>query len=164
MICKLYEHFCLTNHHSRTRRPKTLNTSRRKFSAALLHKFDITLLWYYPRFFFLFSSNSEFCQWSDLEYIIPDPRPRHCYLYIACGSPLSVAMLQICDILVQIRIRGSVTLPNGSGSGLTPDPAIFIKWPSRQEKEINFSTFFSGLRIRIDSMRIRIRTRIQHFF
>jgi hypothetical protein len=36
------------------------------------------------------------------------------------------AVLQIHDILVQIRIRGSMPLTNGFGPNATPDPAIFV--------------------------------------
>ncbi len=46
-------------------------------------------------------------------------------------------MLRFRDILVRIRIRGSVPLVNGSGSGC----CYFHQWPSRRQKKIS-SDFF----------------------
>ncbi len=56
-------------------------------------------------------------------------RPLHC----SFTSPLLInnrkPVLRVHDILVWIRIRGSMPLTNGSGSWiriLDPDPAIFV--------------------------------------
>jgi hypothetical protein len=46
-------------------------------------------------------------------------------------------MLQIHDILVWIRIRGSMPLTTGSGS------CYFRHWPSRCQKNLIFKTIFS---------------------
>ncbi len=43
-----------------------------------------------------------------------------------------MAVLRIHEILEQIRIRGSITLTNGTGS------CYFRQWPSRSQQKINF--------------------------
>ncbi len=52
--------------------------------------------------------------------------------------------LRIHDILGWIRIRGSMPLTNGSGSGSDPDPGscYFRHWPSRCQQKTNFLTQF----------------------
>jgi hypothetical protein len=63
-----------------------------------------------------------------------------------------VAVLRIRDILVQIRIRGSIPLTNGFGSGSDSGSrsgsCYFRHWPSRHgshKKNIFFSYYFSKL-------------------
>ncbi len=53
-----------------------------------------------------------------------------------------LAMLWIHDILVRIRIRGSVPLTNGSGSGSNSWSASFLQW-LKKCKIIYFFIFFS---------------------
>jgi len=53
------------------------------------------------------------------------------------------AVLRIHDILVWIRIRGSMLLINGSGSGFGSGSCYFRHWPSRrQQKLISKKKFF----------------------
>jgi hypothetical protein len=48
-------------------------------------------------------------------------------------------VLRIHEILVRIRMRGSIPLTNGSGSGpADPDPALFVS----NLKEVNKNIFF----------------------
>jgi hypothetical protein len=58
----------------------------------------------------------------------------------------SEPVFRIHDILgwIRIRIRGSMPLTNGSGSGLDPDPAIFIIDLQDASKKLIFNTFFSS--------------------
>ncbi len=51
-------------------------------------------------------------------------------------------MLRIHDILVWIRIRRSMPLTNGSGSGFGSRSCYFCPWPSRQQQKITFYKFF----------------------
>ncbi len=54
---------------------------------------------------------------------------------------LTKTVLRIRDILVRIRIRGSVPLTNESGSG--SGSCYFRQWPSRWQRKIKcFSCFF----------------------
>ncbi len=46
------------------------------------------------------------------------------------------------DILVRIRIQGSVRLPNGSGSDYISGSCYFLQWPSRWQLKIVFSSKF----------------------
>ncbi len=46
--------------------------------------------------------------------------------------------LRIHDILVWIRIRGSMPLTNGSGSGFGSGSCNFRHWPSRCQEKTNF--------------------------
>ncbi len=54
-------------------------------------------------------------------------------------------MLRICDILVRIRIRGSMPLTNGSGSGFWSGSCYFRHWPSRPQPKNNNKKFFCSL-------------------
>jgi hypothetical protein len=61
----------------------------------------------------------------------------------SCQGPV----FRIHDILVWIRIRGSMPLTNGSGFGtwirsLDPDPAIFVIDLQDASKKLIFNSFF----------------------
>ncbi len=51
--------------------------------------------------------------------------------------PLMPTVLRIHELLVRIRIRGSIPFTNGSGSG------YFRQWPSRRVKIFFFLSFFA---------------------
>jgi hypothetical protein len=60
----------------------------------------------------------------------------------SCKYKMFIAVFRIHDILVRIRIHGSVPLTNGSKSG--SGCCSFQQWPSRcQRKIIFFQVFFS---------------------
>ncbi len=89
-------------------------------------------------FFPLFCSNWNYVNgriWNTV-YHSRSANPRYVHLHIACDSPLSVAVLRIRDILLRIRIGGSVPLTNGFGSGSTPDPAFFVNGLQEGDKKI----------------------------
>jgi hypothetical protein len=67
--------------------------------------------------------------------------------FVDCRIFMRQAVLRIHDILVWIRIliwiRGSMPLTNGSGSGVDPDPAIFvIDLQDANQKQICLKKFF----------------------
>ncbi len=50
-------------------------------------------------------------------------------------------MFRIHEILVRIRIRGSIPLTNGSESGCGSGSCYFFQWPSRRQQVFLFITF-----------------------
>ncbi len=78
-------------------------------------------------------------------------------------------MFRIHDILVWIRIRGSIPLTNGSGPDAYPDPAIFVidlQDAKKTNKKKFFTFYFSKVHLRHFSKkndrRIRIRKAQKH--
>ncbi len=54
-------------------------------------------------------------------------------------------VLRIHDVLVWIRIRRSMPLTNGSGSGFGSGSCYFRHWPSECQQKINLKKFFCFL-------------------